>query len=76
MISLKSIKLSNENSKKSKALIMHHGMLGSAKNLRPLCKNSRLLNYVDVLLVDARNHGTYWIIKDNLNIHNHIQSQI
>lgn len=33
-------------------------MLGSAKNLRPLCKNSNLLNYVDLLLIDARNHGT------------------
>ena len=65
LISLNAIKLSNLECKKSKALIIHHGMLGSAKNLRPLCKNSKLLNYVDVLLIDARNHGNKVIIKDN-----------
>lgn len=56
-VSLNAIKLTETNLPKEKALIIHHGMLGSARNLRPLCKNSRLLNYVDVLLVDARNHG-------------------
>lgn len=58
-ISLNYIKLTQNNNHRSKALILHHGMLGSAKNLRPLCKNSKLLNYVDILLVDARNHGTF-----------------
>lgn len=57
-IALNSIKLSSSSIyKKNSALILHHGMLGSARNLRPLCKNSNLLNFVDVILIDARNHG-------------------
>jgi pimeloyl-ACP methyl ester carboxylesterase len=56
-ISLNFLKLTTPNSPKSKAMIMHHGMLGSGRNFKPLCTNSTLLNYVDILLLDARNHG-------------------
>ena len=55
-IGLFSLKMLNN---KEKALVLHHGMLGSARNLRPLCKGSVLNKYADLHLLDARNHGKY-----------------
>lgn len=55
-ISLASIHLSASPLKHS-ALVFHHGMLGSSRNLRSLIKSSRILAYTDVFLIDARNHG-------------------
>lgn len=57
IISLASIHLSASPLRKN-ALIFHHGMLGSCRNLRPLIKSSHILAYCDVFLIDARNHGT------------------
>ena len=42
---------------KDKALLMHHGMLGSAHNLRSFVNESSLSSSIDTILIDSRNHG-------------------
>lgn len=54
-VSLNSVK---NISGQSKAVLMHHGMLGSGRNFRPLVNNSDTFNSVDTILIDSRNHGS------------------
>lgn len=37
--------------------IIHHGLMGSAKNFRSLSKYPAFTKYVNTYLIDARNHG-------------------
>jgi pimeloyl-ACP methyl ester carboxylesterase len=54
LISLSSIK---HDFGKSRNLIVHHGLMGSSKNFRSICKNPAISKYANVHLIDARNHG-------------------
>ena len=47
---------------KDKLLLMHHGMLGSGRNLRPLLNGSSLGSSMDTILIDSRNHGFFGFI--------------
>lgn len=51
--------------KKKRNLIIHHGLMGSAKNFRSISKNQAFSKYVNVHLIDARNHGNL-IIDDRI----------
>lgn len=53
-VSLHSIK--NDFGKK-RNIIIHHGLMGSAKNFRSISKNVAFSKYANVHLIDARNHG-------------------
>ena len=53
-IALTSIK--NDN-KRTRQLIVHHGLMGSSKNFRSICKHPSISNYVNTNLIDCRNHG-------------------
>jgi pimeloyl-ACP methyl ester carboxylesterase len=43
-------------------LLIHHGLMGSAKNFRNISKNIAFSKYVNSYLIDARNHGHLHII--------------
>lgn len=59
-ISLHSIKLSSSpENVNNTAVILHHGLLGSGRNFRPLLHSSHLLKFNDFLLPDSRNHGKW-----------------
>ncbi len=68
-ISLHSIK--HDNNKK-KNIIVHHGLMGSAKNFRSISKNQAFSKYANVHLIDARNHGN--LIIDNRIITTYINT--
>lgn len=53
-ISLHSIR---HNFNKKKNIIIHHGLMGSAKNFRSISKNIAFSKFANVHLIDARNHG-------------------
>lgn len=57
-IALHSIK--HDNNKK-RNIIIHHGLMGCAKNFRSISKNLAFSKYANVHLVDARNHGNLLI---------------
>jgi len=42
---------------RSRNMIIHHGLMGSAKNFRSISKNQAISKYANVHLIDARNHG-------------------
>lgn len=42
---------------RNRDLIIHHGLMGNAKNFKNISKNSHISDYVNSYLVDARNHG-------------------
>ena len=53
-ISLHSIK---HDFGKKRNVIIHHGLMGSAKNFRTLSKHIAFSNYANSHLINARNHG-------------------
>ena len=53
-ISLHAIK---HNFDKKRNVIIHHGLMGSAKNFRSISKNIAFSKYANTHLIDARNHG-------------------
>ncbi len=55
-ISLHSIK---HNFDKKRNVIIHHGLMGSAKNFRSISKNIAFAKYANTHLIDARNHGNF-----------------
>lgn len=55
-IALHAIK--HDNNKK-RNVIIHHGLMGNAKNFRSISKNQAFSKYANVHLIDARNHGTH-----------------
>ena len=44
---------------KKRNLVIHHGLMGSAKNFRTLSKNPAFSQHVNSYLIDARNHGKH-----------------
>lgn len=38
-------------------LVVCHGLMGSHKNFRNICRNPLVTNHVNCYLLDARNHG-------------------
>jgi hypothetical protein len=53
-ISLNSIK---HDFGKKRNIIIHHGLMGSAKNFKSLSKHIAFSKYANSHLIDARNHG-------------------
>lgn len=53
-ITLNSIK---SYKKKPREMIVHHGLMGSSKNFRTICKHPSISDYVNTHLIDCRNHG-------------------
>ena len=43
---------------KNRTMIVHHGLMGSSKNFRTVCKHPNISNYVNSYLIDSRNHGS------------------
>ena len=39
-------------------IVIHHGLMGSAKNFRSLSKQPQIAQHANSFLLDARNHGT------------------
>lgn len=47
----------HNNFSRPRNMIIHHGLMGNAKNFRNISKNSHISDYVNSYLVDCRNHG-------------------
>ena len=52
-----SLHSNTHNFNKKRNIIIHHGLMGSAKNFRSISKNQAFSKYANVHLIDARNHG-------------------
>lgn len=53
-VSLFSIK---SDKRRPREMIVHHGLMGSSKNFRTICKHPSISDYVNTNLIDCRNHG-------------------
>jgi pimeloyl-ACP methyl ester carboxylesterase len=45
------------DNKKPNNLIVCHGLMGSHRNFRNLCKHPKIASHANCYLVDMRNHG-------------------
>jgi hypothetical protein len=52
-----SLASTHHNFGRNRNIIIHHGLMGSAKNFRSISKNIAFSKHANVHLIDARNHG-------------------
>ena len=52
----------SNNFNRNRNILIHHGLMGSAKNFRNISKAHSISSYANAHLIDARNHGIRFAI--------------